>query len=474
MLFDTTLFVWFFLLVFAGFWMLVRFPIARVLWLLVASYAFYAAWNPWLLSLILFSTVLDFSVGRAMGRSGDQRRRTVLLVVSLVGNLGLLALFKYADFFLGSIQACVDAVGAGTEIPMLDLVLPVGISFYTFQTLSYTIDIYRGELEPIESPLHFALFVSFFPQLVAGPIVRARDFLPQLLVEPRYEPERHGAALFMILGGMVKKIAIANYLAVNLVDRVFENPDLYSSVETLAAVYGYALQIYCDFSGYSDIAIGCALLLGFTLPINFNRPYISENLQDFWRRWHISLSTWLRDYLYIPLGGSRFSDLLTYRNLMITMLLGGLWHGPAWTFVAWGAMHGGALAANRMLQRRRAASRPDWKPSRAYRIACAFLTFHFVCACWILFRAPDFGVAIDIFASLGEGSTYIPNLVPPVLAAIAGGFALHLTPVTWKERAGAIYARSPAAVQAFALCAAAIVLQQIKGSDVVPFIYFQF
>jgi D-alanyl-lipoteichoic acid acyltransferase DltB (MBOAT superfamily) len=351
-------------------------------------------------------------------------------------------------------------------------VLPAGISFFTFQSLSYTIDVYRGSLATEPSLLRFATFISFFPQLVAGPIVRASDLLPQLRLPAKWDARTHGLGLALIAMGLFKKVAIANPLALNLVDRVFDAPELYSSVETLAAVYGYAIQIYCDFSGYTDVAIGAALLLGFTLTPNFNRPYQSANLQEFWHRWHISLSTWLRDYLYIPLGGNRGGGWATYRNLFITMLLGGLWHGASWNFVIWGALHGAALGVTRLFQRSAigaAVAKRSW--TRPFAL---FFTFHFVCFAWIFFRAPGFEDATEILENLAAGTTFIPNLTPLLLWTIGGALAWHLSPIRWRDRGVDLFCRIPAPAQALLLVAVAIALWRIKGTDSVPFIYFQF
>ena len=327
MLFDSALFLWFFGVVFVVYWTIARWHAARIAWLLLASYAFYASWNVELLLLIVGSTLIDFFVGQRVYEAEEKQAKKRWLMVSLFSNLGLLALFKYGDFVLTNVQDVVDAFGGDAKVPLLNLVLPVGISFYTFQTLSYTIDIYYGRMKPTRNLAHFALFVSFFPQLVAGPIVRARDLLPQLSQRPVADPVGHGRGFFLIARGLVKKVAIADYLALNIVDRVYDNPELYSSAEMLFAIYAYSVQIYCDFSGYSDVAIGAALLLGLKLPDNFARPFAAADLQDHWRRWQSALS-WLRDYLYIPLGGSRKGTYKTYRNLFITMLLGGLWPAP--------------------------------------------------------------------------------------------------------------------------------------------------
>ena len=478
MLFDSALYIAFLIVVFVGYWLLLRRGRSQVLWLLGASYLFYASWNVKYLGLIVLSTVIDFLVGLKMGRAESPRLRKLLLLVSLAANLGLLAFFKYANFFLASLerlgQAVIDGSGA-MDLPMVEVLLPVGISFYTFQTMSYTIDVYRGRIEPIRDPLKFALFVSFFPQLVAGPIVRATDFLPQLERLPRpYDTRQHAIGLFMVMVGLIKKVAVADYIAINLSDRVFENPLMYSSLEVLLAVYGYAVQIYCDFSGYSDVAIGSALLLGFRLPDNFDRPYVARNLQDFWRRWHISLSSWLRDYLYIPLGGSRGGAWSTYRNLMITMLLGGLWHGASWNFVIWGALHGGALAINRAFQRR-LADHPFWgDPPRWFQVLSAVATFHFVCFAWIFFRASSFEGAIQILEVLAALRWGADNLTGPLLLLILGALAVHTTPRRWEFRLRELFVATPLLVKALILFAVAVGLQQLKGMDVVPFIYFQF
>jgi D-alanyl-lipoteichoic acid acyltransferase DltB (MBOAT superfamily) len=329
-------------------------PLGRVVVLFVASALFYHAWAAampgpyrYLLALLLGTIVLDYYLGLWIDRSESPVRRRALLIASLCSNLGVLVFFKYADFLSH------DVLHLG--VPRLALILPAGISFHTFQSLSYTIDVYRRQLRPTRSVVSFATFVLFFPQLVAGPIVRAQDLLPQLDELPALELESATAGLFRIVIGLFKKIALADALALALVDRVFEAPEHFSSLEVLAAVYGYALQIYLDFSAYSDIAIGSAQVLGFALPENFRAPYRSANLQEFWRRWHISLSTWLRDYLYIALGGSQGAPWRTYLNLILTMVLGGLWHGASWSFVVWGALHGGGLAVTRYFQRRTGA-----------------------------------------------------------------------------------------------------------------------
>ncbi|MEO8699176.1 MAG: MBOAT family O-acyltransferase [Kofleriaceae bacterium] len=331
-------------------------PLGRVVMLFVASSLFYQAWASamngpyrYLLFLLLGTIVLDYYLGIWIEGAKSQAARKALVVVSLCSNLGILVVFKYADFFVQ------DVLGL-TGVERLNLVLPAGISFHTFQSLSYTIDVYRKELPATRSVVEFATFVLFFPQLVAGPIVRAQDLLPQLASPPPLELRKATLGLYRIVVGLFKKIALADTLALAIADRVFDAPERYSSVEVMCGIYAYALQIYLDFSAYSDIAIGSAQVLGFDIPENFRTPYRSANLQEFWRRWHISLSTWLRDYLYVTLGGSRGAEWRTYLNLILTMLLGGLWHGASWAFIVWGGLHGSGLAVTRYFQR--APSKP--------------------------------------------------------------------------------------------------------------------
>lgn len=440
----------------------------RVALLVAASYAFYALANPAHLVLLAGLTGADWLLVRALhGATG--RRRRLWLAAAVTLDLGALAVFKYAAFLTGSVTAGLAALGLDVEPAAFHLGFPLGVSFYVFSSLTYSIDVYRGRCAPAESLLDYAAYVSFFPKLIAGPIARARQFLPQLAAPPRFDDAATGRGLFLILVGLVKKVALADDLSRNLVDRVFDAPQRYSSLEVLAGVYGYAFQIYCDFSGLADIAIGSALLLGLILPRNFDLPYRATNLQDFWRRWHISLSTWLRDYLYIPLGGNRRGPLRTYLNLFVTMLLGGLWHGAGWTFVAWGALHGAGLAATRAFQRRRAA-RP---PAPLGRLLGGLLTFHFVAFCWIFFRAPSFDAARAVLARIAEGSTYAPNLTPRVLAVLFAAALLHYLPRGWHARVRALFVAAPAPAQAAALLVAAVALSHL-ATTFVPFIYQQF
>jgi len=474
MLFNSAEYGIFLAVVFVLYWLMSKWTTARLVLLLVASYLFYASWSWEYLLLIVLSSAIDYGIGLGIASTEDPRWRKLYLLGSLVSNLGILAVFKYFNFFMGATDDAAHLMGlAGTGVK-LDLLLPVGISFYTFQTMSYSIDLYRRKIEVCRDPLKFFVYVAFFPQLVAGPIVRAVDFLYQLDRRPSVTADIVGRAAILIMAGLFKKMVIGDYLAVNIVDRVFDTPLMFSSFETLLGVYGYAMQIFCDFSGYTDIAIGSALLLGFQLPENFDRPYKASSLQDFWRRWHISLSSWLRDYLYVPLGGNRGgSELLTYRNLLLTMLLGGLWHGAAWNFIIWGAMHGGALAVTRLWQRWRKDQ--GWpEPGRLYHVIAVVLTFHFVCLTWIFFRAPTLGSAMTVLARIGDLAWGTTNVVPSVAMALIGGFALHFTPDNWYEQLSTAFTRAPVVIQGLLLALLVVVFDQVATSDVVPFIYFQF
>ena len=371
---------------------------ARNGWLLLASYFFYGYWDWRFLSLILFSTSVDFFVAQRIAQAGDKRQKQRFLLVSLIANLGLLAVFKYLGFFVEEFNALWQALGFGDPLLGIRLILPVGISFYTFQTLSYTIDVYRGETKATRNFWDFALYVSFFPQLVAGPIERSSHLLPQMQnVRPRCDEQRFREGLYHVLTGLFKKVIIADNMAM-IANHVFNRPaSELTAPEVLIGVYAFAFQIYGDFSGYSSIAQGLAKWLGFDLMFNFNHPYFAKSPKDFWGRWHISLSSWLRDYLYIPLGGNRGSRWMTQRNLMLTMLLGGLWHGAAWTFVVWGAIHGLWLVIHRIVEPGKGARDKRW-----VGVVKVFITFHVVCLTWLFFRAESLMQAIEMLSRLGS------------------------------------------------------------------------
>jgi len=481
--------------------LLVRARKVRLIFILLASYVFYAHWDWRFLPLIIGSSSADWLLGHAIARESNKRKKKRWLVVTAVINLGVLGVFKYFNFGVDSARALLEAAGMHPPELALRIALPVGISFFTFESMSYVIDIYREDIKPQKSYLEYLSFVAFFPHLVAGPIVRPRDLLPQLAGPPRWSSREGSEGLFLLAIGLVKKVCIGDYLALNLVDRVFDAPTQYSSLECYSAVLGYAVQIYCDFSGYTDMAIGSALLLGVRFPLNFDSPYKAADIQDFWRRWHISLSTWLRDYLYIPLGGNRQSEARTYINLLLTMLLGGLWHGAAWTFVVWGGLHGAALAVHRgwsaapwtaaSVERKRQAHAwyewqegqavrrvPDkrWSPPRSWwqTLLGVLLTFHFVCICWVFFRADTFQEAWLMFSQLGQLTHYHPNLHSRVLLVLGLGLLSHYVPERAFVWARETFKRAPAFTQGVILLALLLWVREMISADAVPFVYFQF
>jgi alginate O-acetyltransferase complex protein AlgI len=437
--------------------------------LVAASYAFYAAWDYRFLGLLVVSTGTDYAVGLGLGRARSNLRRKLLLAFSLVVNLGILGFFKYANFFVESATDLLSSTGVEANPHLLGVILPVGISFYTFQTLSYTFDVYRREVEPCHDLAAFAAYVAFFPQLVAGPIERAGHLLPQMR-QPRRRPTRPQitSALHLIGAGLLKKVVLADGVA-PFADRSFADP----SGPTLALWVGalaFAIQIYGDFSGYTDIARGSARLLGIDLMENFRQPYLSRNITEFWQRWHISLSSWLRDYLYIPLGGNRGGRLNTYRNLLVTMLLGGLWHGAGWTFVIWGVIHGLWLAGHRWL--REVRSTPDSDELRLRDAPRILMTFVTVTLVWVPFRAKDFGTAIDYVSGMFSLHAGAPSADALTLVA-AGALAVLATDVMSRER----HARPvvmPAPIRGLAYGGSLVLLVVFSGSESVPFIYFQF
>ncbi len=464
MLFPTLQYALFLTLILALVWSMPNL-VARKLVLVAASYFFYAQWSTLFSVLLAASSLTNFAIG--LGLERWPVRRKALLVLGITLNLALLGVFKYYNFFLESLAELLLLIGWQRDLPFLSIILPVGISFFTFHGISYIVDISRGTIRATRNPLDVLLYLAFFPQLVAGPIVRAAQFLPQLQRMPRFADVQVGAALLLILLGLVKKIIIADALATHLVDPVFNSPITASWPDLWAAAYGYAVQIYCDFSAYSDIAMGSAALLGYRFPLNFNRPYRAESFSDFWRRWHISLSSWLRDYLYIPLGGNRGGALATVRNVMITMLLGGLWHGAAWTFVLWGLLHGTALGLERW------AGRAWQAVPRAVRI---LIVFHTVCGAWILFRSADLASVLDYghglaFGGFGGAETL---LTWPLVALIALVLVAQFTPEAVSSRLARGLGWLPWWGLGIVLGSALLLIEGLGPQGVAPFIYFQF
>lgn len=472
MLFNSWLFAGFFVVVYAAYLSLSRFRRGQNLLLLVASYCFYGWWDWRFLGLLALSTVIDFTIGQLLAKAGGSKKRKALLLVSVCSNLGILGFFKYFNFFSDSAAALLEGLGFSVNTFTLMVVLPIGISFYTFQTLSYTIDVYRGRMEPVRSPLDFALYVAFFPQLVAGPIERATHFLPQIARARSVTPDQFDAGLYLILWGLFKKVVIADNLAL-MVDGVFSNGGEAGGLAVMGATLAFAFQIYGDFSGYSDIARGLCKLMGFDLMVNFRLPYFAISPSDFWRRWHISLSSWLRDYLYIPLGGNRCTPIRVCINLMITMLLGGLWHGASWTFVLWGLFHGVILVAYRLL-----APGLDYMPlwgtwRRAVRtLSLMALMFGLTLIGWLLFRAEsmeNLGSMLQAMIDKPMSGAYLfhdlPFYILPVLIMMVLQYRAHdlLVVTRWA---------SPWRFGAYLVIFYGIVLFAQRESS--EFIYFQF
>ncbi|OFY68287.1 MAG: hypothetical protein A2V64_07880, partial [Bacteroidetes bacterium RBG_13_43_22] len=472
-IFTAPVFWIFFLIILAGYSLIYKKLFLRHFYLLLVSLFFYYKSGGFFLFLLIFVTIIDYTCGLLIFKSDRKSFKRLFILISILSNLGILAYFKYTGFLVDSVNdlfgtnlqvhdflASFSNAYLGTSFDISNIILPVGISFFTFQSLSYTFDVFRGRLEPVKNIADFGFYVSFFPQLVAGPIVRASEFIPQLYKEFSLSKREFSHALFLISKGLIKKIVISDFIAVNFVDRVFDMPSLYSGFENLMAVYGYGLQIYCDFSGYTDIAIGLALIMGFRLPVNFNSPYKAAGISDFWKRWHISLSRWLKDYLYIPLGGNRKGKVRTGINLMITMLLGGLWHGASLRFIVWGGLHGIGLVINRIWN---SIFGDRITQNRFGRVLAVFITFNFVSFCWIFFRAQDMESARLMLTQIAEnfspGSymSVVPAYADVFLLMIAGYF-IHFLPERVKESYRGLFIKMPLILQIIAVMLVVILL----------------
>ncbi len=446
MLLSSSTYFIFLVAIFALYWPVSRFRTVTLAVVLFANYFFYAKWDLFYLALIPALSSCDYVFGLGLQYSKRPLVRRILVSASILMNIGVLAAIRYMHWSL-----------------------PVTLSFYVFQALTYTIDLYRRDSKGTRSYLAHLASVSFFPTTLAGPITRVSSLIEQLEKPKKLDPADGGRALFLIGMGLTKKLMIADFLAANLVNRVFDFPNLYSGTEVLVAVYAYALQIYFDFSGYTDIAIGSALLLGIRLPANFNRPYAAENVADFWRRWHITLSNWLRDYLFFSLPGKR-SKSMVYVNLIITMVIGGIWHGASWTFAIWGLLHGVGLAMVRFWQtRRKDVVKTPWM-----RFACIFATFHFVTFAWIFFRAPNLATAWAILARIASLSASAANLSGPIALILAIGVFAHYVPKKWYDTSVAMFTRAPFFAQAAALALLMVGLQYVAQTGATPFIYNKF
>ena len=472
MVFNSLSFVVFFPLVL----LLHRLPLSwtvkkyNLLWV---SYLFYAAWNPPFVLLLWISTLLDFHLAKAMDRAEAPGKRRALLLVSLCANLGMLMFFKYGEFVLQNYTALVHALGIAYEPPKWDIVLPAGISFYTFQTLSYTIDVYRRHLKACDSFLNFAVFIAFFPQLVAGPIVRAVDFLPQLEQPKQATPTQRGWGLALIVLGLFEKVVLADGIMAPVADLTFKDPENLSALQAWIGVIAFSGQILFDFGGYSTCAIGASLCLGFILPDNFRFPYAAVGFTDFWKRWHISLSSWLRDYLYITLGGNRKGYWRTHLNLMLTMLIGGLWHGASWRFVVWGGLHGSYLVGERLLREK--YEKEAWTSNPVFLLCMAIFTYILTCFTWVFFRAADFASASSYIKAMFVGGAGLKKF-GTAMAIKAVAVMLIIWVIHWLLRKSSVEelaAKTPVWVRAVALAAMILLLILVPGDDR-AFIYFQF
>ncbi|MBW8686569.1 MBOAT family O-acyltransferase [Chitinophaga rhizophila] len=438
-------------------------------------YFFYKACG-YYVGLVIISAIVDFNLSRWIYYTEDKRKQKSLLILSIILNLGLLFFFKYTDFFIGIVNDLKLA-----NFQPLKLLLPIGISFYTFENLSYTIDVYRREIKPVDSFMDYLFFLSFFPKLMMGPIVRAADFIPQISQPYVLDKDDIGKGMYLIIAGLFKKVVISDFINQNFVQYIFDDPSKHTGLECLLGVYGYALIIYCDFSGYSDMALGIARWTGFKIPPNFDSPYQSSNITEFWRRWHISLSSWLRDYLYIPLGGNRKGKIRQYVNLLLTMLIGGFWHGASWNFIFWGAMHGGALAVDKV--------RLDWLKARGggatgwvgtvMKVGGVIFTFHFVCFCWIFFKASTFQ---DAWALIHQ---VVYDFQPEVWLELYNGytavfwvmllaFILHFLPGRMERYTEQGLSRLPVVASVVVMVVFIWLLVQVKSTQPMMPIYLQF
>ncbi|MDR2388273.1 MAG: MBOAT family protein [Tannerellaceae bacterium] len=470
MLFGSGLFLFLFIGFLMMYMLLRKHRTARLVYVALFSLFFYYKSSGLWFFLLIGTAVSDFLIGRRLSLTTSKPLRRLLVTLSLCVNLGMLVYFKYFNFLINLFFHGQTS----------DIFLPVGISFFTFQSLSYIIEIYRRRIEPVYRWIDYLFYVSFFPQLVAGPIVRAREFIPQIYPPPSLTRAQLGEGLFLVICGLIKKAVISDYISLNFVDRIFDAPRLYTGLENLMGVYGYALQIYCDFSGYSDMAIGIALLLGFRFRINFDSPYQSATITEFWRRWHISLSSWLKDFLYISLGGNRKGKIRMYINLMITMLLGGLWHGASLRFLLWGALHGLFLAVHKFVMERFGSFKPTGKEMNPLRhISGVLITFHLVCFGWIFFRASSMQVAWDILTQITRH--FHPEVFGQFVAGyknvfllMLAGYLFHFIPKRMEAGIQGLVTRSPLLLQALLLAAVIFLVVQMKSAGVQPFIYFRF
>jgi len=474
MLFPTIDFAIFFAVAFTANWLLNPFPRLWKLAMIAASYVFYSWWDWRFVFLLAAVTVTAHVGGTAVQHFEDERHRRIAMAGGVGALLGILGWFKYYGFLAVNVDNLFHTLGTGRLVPLLQVTLPVGVSFFTFMAISYVVDVYRRRIEPARF-IDLAVYLSFFPHLIAGPIVRGQELLPQIRRKRDPAAIDFGRAAWLVAGGLFKKVVISSYIDSAIVTPVFSAPHQHSALEILFAAYGFAVQIYADFSGYTDIAIGLAMFLGVRFPDNFNAPYAARNLQDFWRRWHMTLSRWLRDYLYIPLGGGHGSQSKVARNIMITMILGGLWHGAAWTFVAWGALHGTGQVVGHLRRSRRLAAGLDPVPDGRVRVwVQRLVTFHIVCLGWIFFRADSFSTAMTLIGRLFSAWGRAPLVTPLVVITVVGAVALQYLPRAFGGLVQREFAGQPWVVQGAILGVVLLVITTLGPQGVAPFIYYKF
>ncbi len=473
LLFNTCTFMLLFLLFLAIYRMMRRHHTAKMVFVILFSLYFYYKSSAECCFILLGVCISDYLLGRWMGCASKNWVRRSIVAINVVANVGMLVYFKYFNLLYETFANIT-----GTHFDALNIILPAGISFFTFRSISYIMDIYRGKMAPVRNFIEYTFFLTFFPPLLAGPVVRARDLIPQIQARTEATRAMVGEGFFLIMTGLIKKVIIADYISGNFVDRIFENPSLYSGIENIFGSIGFTVQLYCDFSGYSDMAIGIALLLGYRFKDNFNSPLKSQSPTEFWHRWHISLSTWLRDYIYIPLGGNRCCQFRMYTNLMLTMVIGGLWHGASWMYLIWGAYHGALLAIHKIL--RKIWHTPKWlkdtMPAIGFNI---ILTFTLVVIGFAVFRAPSMETLGEMLTQI-TGSMHwdmLPQIVsayPLVFIAITIGLLLHLSPHAWTLRLQRTYNACPLILQAIVLAAVIFAVIQTRSADLVPFVYLQY
>lgn len=473
MLFNTGLFMVLFILFIIAYQAIRQHTRLKMLFVIAFSLYFYYKSSHWCVFILAGVCLSDYLLGLLLGRTEKDTARRAIVALNVLLNVGMLVYFKYFNLLATAFSSIFS-----TGFEPWDIILPAGISFFTFRSISYMVDIYRRQLEPCRSLLNYTFYLTFFPPLLAGPVVRAKDMLPQVENPQTVSPQMISEGLFLIITGLIKKVVIADYISGNFVDRIFDNPMLYSGFENLMGCIGFTIQLYCDFSGYSDMAIGLALLLGYRFKENFAAPFKSQSPTEFWHRWHISLSTWLRDYIYIPLGGNRKGKARAYFNQFITMVIGGLWHGASWMYVIWGAYHGALLIAHKAIRQfwRLPAALQGRPEVKAFNV---MLTFALVVVGFTFFRAPSLAVAGDIFHQIfnnfhpGVAGQFVESYMMIVLALLAA-YAAHMSPRTWTDETGKAYIDLPLAMQAILLAAIIFIVVQTRQSELVPFIYLQY